>query len=72
MYAHEILTITNRKLFRTWWTKQILVGTLKIQSHFVNTNLKLLRKIRVIIESESNLKFFGAYEQLIMLHYAGS
>ena len=32
---------------------------LKIQSHFVNTNLKLLRKIRirVIIECDSNLKF---------------
>ena len=72
MYAHEILTITNRKLFRTWWTKQILVGTLKIQSHFVNTNLKLLRKKSSYYRERVESKVFGAYEQIIILHYTGS
>ena len=46
-------------------------GDLKNSEAFANTNLKLLRKIWVIIESESNSKVFEPNEQLIILHYAG-
>ena len=71
MYAHDF-DISKSVIVSNLVDQANISETLKIKSHFVNMNLKLLRKTRVIIESKSKSKVFGANEQLIILHYARS
>ena len=63
MYAHDF-DMCKSVIVSNLVDQANICGTLKIKSHFVNMDLKLLRKIRVIIESKSNLKFLGLMSNL--------